>query len=416
LAGRVLVNLNNGSALWSSDGTEQGTFELIDFERQAGFFAATPDRIIYEMRTPDFSGIALWSTDGTVGGNRQLSTYCTASCSQIATQRQTTPDGLVYFFGEGPNPDPNRSNSALWRTDGTVGGTFRLSEAGPTFNFSSRSFLALAGERAFFVADVGGDEELWVSDGTVAGTNRVTPWPDRARLLGGAGGDLIFLVFEPNFTQAHVWVSDGTATGTRQLASTTPGIGQPDDAFFYSRGDELLLSLRDERNAGQIWRTDGTVAGTRALEGAKASVGQGSRPSDLTVAGGSLFFSTEGSFQDPGALYKTRGDSASTVRLDVGLPDNPAVIGAAGQRVVVFGNAGLWATDGSDGGARFLAGLETSFASDLKAVALGDRLLISESLVRQFRLWVTDGTAAGTSMVGQLDTLGGSSVPSAHAV
>jgi len=73
------------------------------------------------------------------------------------------------------------------------------------------------GSRAFFVVTDGvGDAELWLSDGSRAGTRRVVELGARPRLLGGAGGALLFAL------GGALWRSDGSAGGTVRIAPVAP--------------------------------------------------------------------------------------------------------------------------------------------------------------------------------------------------
>jgi len=122
-----------------------------------------------------------------------------------ATPYPSTPgglyplDGLVYFAADGG------AGREVWRSDGTPGGTFQVSDINPGPGSSvegalhDADFFGSLGETLFFPADDGSGAgvELWRTDGTDAGTGLVKdihPGGDsRPDGFVSAGGLLFFV-------------------------------------------------------------------------------------------------------------------------------------------------------------------------------------------------------------------------------
>src|SRR5690606_15750738 len=82
----------------------------------------------------------------------------------------TNAGGLLYFTAV----DTVNNGRELWRTDGTVGGTFMLANIKPTGDGDVTEITAANGTSVFFSANNGAlGNELWFSDGSIAGTRLV---------------------------------------------------------------------------------------------------------------------------------------------------------------------------------------------------------------------------------------------------
>ncbi|HSL84729.1 MAG TPA: hypothetical protein VLF66_18285, partial [Thermoanaerobaculia bacterium] len=159
-----------------------------------------------------------------------------------------------------------------------------------------------------------------------------------------------------------LWRTDGTAEGTRELADLAPGsapVGVSRPVLLNGRA-ALMVALGGRRR--DLWVSDGTAAGTRLVAHLPESGDlPSSIPASVPVAlGGRLYFSAH----DP----------------DLGTE--------------------LWVSDGSPGGTHVLVDLCPGACSSLvyEAAAVGDRLHFT-TLGAPGRLWVSDGTAAGTRVL-----------------
>jgi ELWxxDGT repeat protein len=187
-------------------------------------------------------------------------------------------------------------------------------------------------------------------------------------------GGTLFFVADDGVSGRELWVSDGTTVGTVRVKDIAPG---PADSFPTSlavMGGIVHFAAYDGGPTGrELWRSDGTEAGTVLVKdiNTNLSVNNGySFPSFLTIVSGTLFFSA-----------------------------NDVVHGV-----------GLWRSDGTDAGSSWikeLAPLGRDPGIPLYFAALNGNLLFeaysgfdaSENQPLDLELWRSDGTAAGTVVV-----------------
>lgn len=133
--------------------------------------------------------------------NSTANVFRSASFDQV-----TTVNDRVFFVG-----DDIQLGSSLYVSDATTGGTFRLTSA----MGANPSDLTQVGDTLFFTANenVGAaTTELWKSDGTLAGTVKVTDIDITAGDFVGSSRKLYFTTRAGLATNAirEVWESDGT--------------------------------------------------------------------------------------------------------------------------------------------------------------------------------------------------------------
>ncbi len=222
---------------------------------------------------------------------------------------------------------------------------------------------------------------------------------------------------------AGLWVSDGTAAGTTQVKQSVTGTG------FTQLGGSVLFAASDAAHGSELWVTDGTAAGTTLLKDINPGTGSGfvgtingslSIPTSLRPAGGKMVF-----LGDDGTtgteLWVTDGTSAGTSLLkDIfagSQTSNPGNFTAFGTKQLFSAIDGvhtiagdglsgreLWVTDGTAAGTSLLADTNPGlFASGspttITNLGTGRALFAANAGSAGRELWVTDGTAAGTSLL-----------------
>ena len=150
----------HGTEIWRSDGTTAGTQLAVD--TQPGTPSAhpavlTPGVALLYFRT-GVEGSQLIATDGSPGGAKILFHAADFVCVSTIAVLQ----GVALFDGCGAN-----GARQLWRSDGTIAGTFVVDPGVAPERFY------IAGSRAFFHGTDAAGTELWVTDGTPGGTTRV---------------------------------------------------------------------------------------------------------------------------------------------------------------------------------------------------------------------------------------------------
>ena len=340
----------------------------------------------------------VWVTDGTAAGSQAVAALCAPTCSFALVQNTLVSDGRVLFFASG-NPAVR-----LWRSDGTLPGTFPLGLPALRLLDGDHGVTPVVVEgRLYFVgcADATGCD-LWTSDGTSSGTRLVVDLDRTPRRLTVAGRQVFALLDE------EVWRSDGTPAGTVRLGD-----------FFDLPAEELIAAgsrvffwIRDFQGNRQLWASDGTPAGTLPVAASSGS----SDSSWIRQIGSRVYFAADDGVHGR-ELWTSDGTIAGTRRVtDAPAPDAfaalaPQELGETGGRLVVHdagpGSDELWVVPASATAAapvRLCPGAgcpRPPFGFGL--FAAGDRLLFSAAdPVHGIEPWSTDGTPQGTVRLADL--------------
>ncbi|HEV7508121.1 MAG TPA: ELWxxDGT repeat protein [Thermoanaerobaculia bacterium] len=335
-------------------------------------------------------------------------------------QGAVTAGGLAFFAA-----DDGETGRELWRTDGTVGGTFQLADVCPGACSGNPTIVARTERSVFFQAFEQGFStvDLWVSDGSTAGTVRLAqslllPDPGR-RSLWIASQGLLYFVANDLVHGAELWRSDGTPAGTFQVTELRPGFAGSDPAELTDLAGRLFFRADDGVHGPALWTSDGTAAGTRLVRDPLPGIAAHAGPSMLRTVGRTLYFVAPTTRHRDG-LWKSDGTAHGTFPLIdfASSPQAPTFRDATvlGGRLLFMasdrGNgAELWATDGTKGGAVPLTRLAP--ASPFLPLDAAGRLLPQTSLNGRMILrvddgvhgaepWVTDGTRRGTRLLRDL--------------
>ncbi|CAA0104681.1 Uncharacterised protein [BD1-7 clade bacterium] len=152
------TNGTDGNTLWRSDGTEAGTFSLVDIypQNNAQLSEFTIIGNTAYFYASDATGEALWKTDGTKAGTALIKRFENVrSIAALGNKLLISVSGTGYY--------------KIYVSDGTEVGTSELT----TMNGSSY-FVTTLGNYAFFSCDSDDDDldELWKTDATAAGTTQ----------------------------------------------------------------------------------------------------------------------------------------------------------------------------------------------------------------------------------------------------
>ncbi|RKG71555.1 hypothetical protein D7W79_30705, partial [Corallococcus exercitus] len=339
------------------------------------------------------------------------------------------PGGFVDFKGTlhfAVNFEDGRRG--LWRSTGTDAGTTEVKGFPATSGSSTPllSQLAATPTQLFFQApDAAHGSELWVSDGTTAGTRLVkdvTPGVEDSYLthLTATGSTLVFFreVFDTTVftTRYELWKSDGTTAGTVRLRD----FGTTVDVSYLDAkpGNALLFFVRELEGGIALWRTDGTSAGTVQLK--RLDAGPNTFPNDVRTSGALTLFKLDES-TGLSELWKSDGTAGGTLRLaSFGSTRAMQVLGALGAYAYVTTTSFstqymvLYRVPLAGGNPEPVFTLPNDYASqgeafpsigDVSQAPGGRKLYFAVNIgsngpaPRDTQLWVTNGTAGGTTLL-----------------
>ena len=366
------------------------------------------------------TGAELWITDGTAVGTLLLKDINPGSAGSSPAGFTRVGDKIYFSAVEAA------AGQELWVTDGTAAGTRLVADINPGTGWSRPTALTAFGGKLFFQANDGvNGAELWVSDGTAAGTVMlkdiggvgVSGFPENFFALGDK---LLFTATSPS-AGYELWITDGTAGGTALLLDIAAGFGSSNPASFTRFGEKVIFSAWTAAEGSEVWVTDGTAAGTMLF--ADVWTGSGSSMAgNFQVLGDKLIFAAEDA--NGRELWVSDGTAAGTMLLkDISAGSGssmPAGFTLFGNRLVFSARSALgiepWITDGTPEGTMLLKDMVTSASrptlasSDPGTFTLLDGRLIFPAYgsAEGRELWATDGTAAGTGLVKDINVPGGS--------
>ncbi len=357
-----------GSELWRSDGTAGGTFMIRDIYAGTGSSNPTPlgslnDLVFFSAYTSS-TGKELWATDGTTAGTYQVIDLVPGSQGGLNYGGSAaTYNGYFYFQAQ----QASSAVDGLWRTDGTAGGTTRLTY----LQYSGD--LTLFGGSLYFVGTSGSSSQLWRCDGTAAGTFAISSVPNNGVESSAYGlipvGNTIFF-----FGNDQLWASDGTPGNAHLVKDILPGTTNYSNMHLQGRGlGRLFFSATDLVNGQEPWVSDGTTAGTNMLKDVRTSPNSGSPSGFVELNGGVVFAANDG--LTGLELWKSNGTGAGTALV------KDLVVGAAGASPSKLTRSGNYV---------YFVGNVTTTSS---------------------ALWRTDGTSAGTFVVGSFQGTSTTAVP-----
>ena len=162
-------------------------------------------------------------------------------------------DNLIYFSG-----NDGTNGQELWRTDGTVAGTYMVRNINVSGNSNPRDFIKI-GNLVYFVAEGNnntGGAEIWKTDGTQAGTQLVkevnTNGSSEPTFLTAYNGTLYF-VANDGIHGREIWTSNGTDAGTYIVELNVGGTGS-DPSHLTVLNDELFFAADAGDGSGkELW-------------------------------------------------------------------------------------------------------------------------------------------------------------------
>jgi len=414
-----------GTELWKTDGTEQGTTIVKDLN--PGINSGSPSQIvamgsnIYFTAYNASQGTELWKSNGTDGGTTLVKDVRPGTGSS-SIDEMTVVGSTLYFSAI----SSSSTGSNLWKSDGTTTGTVLVKDLEPGFSGDRISQITPVGTTLYFIGrDSANGYELWKSNGTAAGTTLVRDI--RPGTLNGLaptetlhvfGSTVVFFASGGNVSSFGLWKSDGTSAGTTFLATMSTS---PSTSTSWVNGGTLYLQLGSE-----LWKTNGTPASTvEVLDGLiELQSGLVSLGSTILFAA-SQPIGTPGSVMTE--LWKSNGsignhELVKNIRTRTS-DSNPASFVVADGRVFFEASDGihgqeLWSSDGTEEGTTLTRDIRpgSSGIGLLSKIAVGgDVYFPADDGSHGVELWRSDGTEAGTTMVADIQSGAASSMAAGRA-
>ncbi len=416
---------DGGRELWTTDGTEEGTSQLLDLNSGVGdAFDSQPEFLVIGARTEN-AKLYITANNGSTGlevfelvGDDLLPVGDIREGSVSSIPSEYTQVGDEVYFSA---IDSNGRRQLFVTGEGIagIGQITMFTEGNPDVRE-----LKNVGGRLLFVVN---GNEIWEYDpATSIQPERLVTLPPPSSELGvepfvtdivaSEVDDRFYFAYGSEGFRKTVWVSDGTEEGTTALEERpSSGVAYDPDwltAMPAGTGIGLLYVANDPLVGREIHVTDGTPEGTGPIgdivPGPNSSFNNS--PDDLELFGGRVYFSA-GADNQGNELWSTDGTETGTRKEanintlgDDSLPRLPTPLGD-GQ--VFFraddGTHGpeLWVTDGTEAGTRLVSDIVPGVdgSSPEWLTPAGDFLYFTADTPEYGReLWRTDGTEEGTQL------------------
>jgi ELWxxDGT repeat protein len=403
--------------VWVSDGTAPGTRKIADLG--GGGFVSVGNTVFFPGRNAQY-GTELWRADAD-GQNvtlvADLNTETLGGAGSSYPAIYVVRNDSILFMAQTPLVPPvngTGSDCRLYRANASGGGAIELA------NFARRchidKVIEVPGGVLFSLWPSGlptEKEELWISDGTAAGTQKLDLndlfYSERNErpfnFAKGPNGEAYFFGRQGINSADKIWRTDGTRAGTRVFADVGSVSDRLEIAYLNGR---VYFDATSLAGGSELWTSDGTPAGTQQVMDIQPGSG-GSSIADLEVINGRLQFFAKRlspSFE----LWTSDGTTAGTIYLGQSngvAPADASIVfgGQVGSRVVFAADRGYGAqgnevnvTDGTAAGTVLLREINTGGSSNpANFFSMGAQMLFVAASFNQGReLWRTDGTTSGT--------------------
>jgi ELWxxDGT repeat protein len=417
----------HGNELWSSDGTAGGTaFAVAMNPATNGSYPSSYVRAgsyTFFTATTQAQGRELFCSDGTSAGTILVKDINPGTASSNPGQMKAW-NGILYFTA-----DDGSHGVELWRSDCTPAGTYLVKDIRAGATGSTPGDVYPGPNYVYFYADDGTNgAELWRSDGTSAGTVLVKDiyagsTASTPRFFATLGSNVCF-VATTAAEGRELWCSDGTAAGTALVkdirsGTSTSGIDEPPVAL----GGYLYFGANDGTSGDELWRTNGTSGGTTRVADINSGSGSASPTRFAVMNGGVFFVASNGTRWE---MWRSDGATTNMITgaINPGSYSNPGSLTPVGSTLFFIANdptvgVELFSTDGTAAGTHLVKDVnpKSGGSSNIQYLtAVSDRLFFSATDGSTgTELWISDGTTAGTQVSTGSDGDTHSSFPSALA-
>jgi ELWxxDGT repeat protein len=382
----IFFSVYNGKdqTLWKSDGTSEGTGEVIDINPGGRniylykHFIDANGSLLFSFYDDQY-GYELWKSDGSSKGTVMVKDINPGAYSAWVTNISYLGKNISLF-----EAFDGKNGFELWRTDGTEGGTWMVKNINRSKTASS--------------------DPVWL-----------TPSPDKK--------SLIFAGYDPEYGH-EMRITDGTDAGTRVIKDVYNGsfdswpylpANLKHNTYFFANIDNPIPQQdhgSDVHYVSRFWKTDGSPKGTSmipvpALEDLINTHGYVENPPSAPVATDNLLymviFNTNTYLQE---LWRSDGTTKGTyaVKTDINTYYNISPTPVGKDLYFIDYNIWtytleLWVTDGTVSGTHTLPLNGANYPQGLYEFKNKLYFTAYDPVNFYQSLWVTDGSASGASLV-----------------
>ncbi|GAB3507722.1 ELWxxDGT repeat protein [Emticicia fontis] len=240
-----LYFMGSDNNLWKSNGTAIGTKKAIHLDSTNNGTENIGSQILGHVKKNLFFtsnlGSTLWKTDGKKSGTLKLHTFGDfelPSISKYNFYSSWLNNELIFFERQ----NWNSGKMELWRSDGTVAGTFQL----PVSDYTKA--LGVFNNKLYFT----NNWQLWVSDGTEAGTIKMD---DRNFFAANTLKDKFYLLREANGFEYYEIDKNNVLTYLNNVNDFSSDIYEY--SGLYPIDDRYLLHIVSTPDLHHFYLTDG---------------------------------------------------------------------------------------------------------------------------------------------------------------
>ncbi len=359
------------------------------------------DGYVYFAANDGVVGNELWRTDGTPAGTTLVMDFNVGNASSNGNPRQLTVVGTRMFLIASTAASPyaaftiDAGGAGTPQATSVTGGEAGSQATGGTLMGS------VNGKGLLFHYDgVGGSNKLYGlgSSGSVFSPITVGSLNvDGNSPAATVGGYAYYGQTSANNSATEPWRTNGTTTA--QVKDIVAGVNGSGPTDFIATGNRAYFTADDGVHGRELWVTDGTDGGTQIVH----------EHHPLNVSTSITAWTTNGNVlyyvpNDPttgGEVWRTEGTEATTrVVKDI----TPGVGGNTGPQLFPFKDgfgmlrgSEIYVSDGTDAGTRLLGTVDGDGYGPLYPTAVGSRFYFRGGFTPYgSALWRSDGTLAGT--------------------
>lgn len=351
-----------------------------------GTFSSNPSNkvefngFVYFIATDGINGSELWRTDGTENGTELFKEFITGSESGVSAITPFVSNNNLYFFAADGGAD-----YYLWKTDGTNAGTVKVKQFA-----SIQAFHETINNQLIFTAE----NKMWKTDGTESGTIKLADYSIFGKTRFVKSGNEIYFSGEASTSIGQeLYKTDGTTISlVKNIYPNSNKDSYPNN--FAALNGVVYFSANNGSSGYELWKSDGTEAGTVMVK--DITVGSSSTFSTNTPI---VVYNNEIFFMKGTTLWKSDGTDAGTVEVK-DVESNVKGLFVFNAKLHIFNyNSSFWVSDGTTAGTTKIEVPVNEFWHNGQYAIAGNKIYFQANDSNGYEIWVSDGTASGTKLL-----------------